>query len=87
LTENQTGVLAIKQQLLGPLCRGETVASLRVIEPQGGSDVAQNKLRASSDGNKDDVVAGLVGEANVLTLVKGTSEVQRPVIARDLLDF
>jgi len=32
-------------------------------------------------------VSGLLGEAKVLTLVEGTSEIQRLVIARDLLEF
>ena len=32
-------------------------------------------------------VSGLMGEAKVLTLVEGTSEIQRLVIARDLLEF
>ncbi|MBR1125145.1 acyl-CoA dehydrogenase family protein [Bradyrhizobium lablabi] len=32
-------------------------------------------------------VSGLLGEAKVLTLVEGTSEIQRLVIARDLVEF
>jgi alkylation response protein AidB-like acyl-CoA dehydrogenase len=32
-------------------------------------------------------ISGLLGEAKVLTLVEGTSEIQRLVIARDLLEF
>ncbi|MEO6782034.1 MAG: acyl-CoA dehydrogenase family protein, partial [Bradyrhizobium sp.] len=32
-------------------------------------------------------VSGLLGEAKVLTLVEGTSEIQRLVIARDLSEF
>ncbi len=32
-------------------------------------------------------VSGLLGEAKVLTLVEGTSEIQRLVIARDLCEF
>jgi short-chain 2-methylacyl-CoA dehydrogenase len=36
---------------------------------------------------EDYEVSGLLGEAKVLTLVEGTSEIQRLVIARDLLEF
>ena len=41
----------IKQEWLGPLCRGETLASFGVTEPHGGSDVAQIKTRAREDGD------------------------------------
>jgi alkylation response protein AidB-like acyl-CoA dehydrogenase len=36
---------------------------------------------------EDSDVSGLLGEAKVLTLVEGTSEIQRLVIARDLSEF
>ena len=36
---------------------------------------------------EDYEVSGLMGEARVLTLVEGTSEIQRLVIARDLAEF
>lgn len=34
---------------------------------------------------EDYEISGLMGEAKVLQIVEGTSEVQRPIIARDLV--
>src|SRR5882724_12635931 len=45
------GSAELKQRWLGPLCRGETIASFGVTETHGGSDVAQIKTRAVADGD------------------------------------
>jgi short/branched chain acyl-CoA dehydrogenase len=65
----------IKQQWLGPLCRGETLASFGVTEPHGGSDVAQIKTRAREDGNDFVLDGSKVFSTNAGTPLHGVTTV------------
>jgi short-chain 2-methylacyl-CoA dehydrogenase len=65
----------IKQQWLGPLCRGETLASFGVTEPHGGSDVAQIKTRAREDGDNFVLDGSKVFSTNAGTPLHGVTTV------------
>lgn len=65
----------IKQQWLGPLCRGETLASFGVTEPHGGSDVAQIKTRAREDGDDFVLDGSKVFSTNAGTPLHGVTTV------------
>ena len=65
----------IKQQWLGPLCRGETLASFGVTEPHGGSDVAQIKTRACEDGDNFVLDGSKVFSTNAGTPLHGVTTV------------
>jgi len=65
----------IKQQCLGPLCRGETIASFGVTEPHGGSDVAQIKTRARDDGDDFVLDGSKVFSTNAGTPLHGVTTV------------
>ncbi|MBN8990390.1 MAG: acyl-CoA dehydrogenase family protein [Rhizobiales bacterium] len=65
----------IKQEWLGPLCRGEMLASFGVTEPHGGSDVAQIKTRAREDGNDFVLDGSKVFSTNAGTPLHGVTTV------------
>jgi alkylation response protein AidB-like acyl-CoA dehydrogenase len=65
----------IKQQWLGPLCRGETLASFGVTEPHGGSDVAQIKTIAREDGDDFVLDGSKVFSTNAGTPLHGLTTV------------
>jgi alkylation response protein AidB-like acyl-CoA dehydrogenase len=65
----------IKQQWLGPLCRGETLASFGVTEPHGGSDVAQIKTSAREDGDDFVLDGSKVFSTNAGTPLHGLTTV------------
>lgn len=65
----------LKQQWLGPLCRGETIASFGVTEPHGGSDVAQIKTRAREDGDDFVLDGSKVFSTNAGTPLHGVTTV------------
>jgi short/branched chain acyl-CoA dehydrogenase len=65
----------IKQEWLGPLCRGETLASFGVTEPHGGSDVAQIKTRAREDGDDFVLDGSKVFSTNAGTPLHGVTTV------------
>jgi alkylation response protein AidB-like acyl-CoA dehydrogenase len=66
---------ALKRQWLGPLCRGEMIASFGVTEPHGGSDVAQIKTRAEADGDHYVLTGSKVFSTNAGTPLHGLSTV------------
>jgi alkylation response protein AidB-like acyl-CoA dehydrogenase len=65
----------IKKQWLGPLCRGEIIASFGVTEPHGGSDVAQIKTRAREDGDHFVINGSKVFSTNAGTPLHGVTTV------------
>lgn len=48
---NELGSDEVKQEFLAPAIKGEKIAAIGVSEPSGGSDVAQIKTTARSDGD------------------------------------
>jgi len=65
----------VKRQWLGPLCRGETLASFGVTEPHGGSDVAQIRTSAREDGNDFVLDGSKVFSTNAGTPLHGLTTV------------
>jgi short-chain 2-methylacyl-CoA dehydrogenase len=65
----------LKERWLGPLCRGETIASFGVTEPHGGSDVAQIRTRAVQDGDHFVLTGSKVFSTNAGTPLHGLSTV------------
>lgn len=65
----------LKTAWLGPLCRGETLASFGVTEPAGGSDVANIKTRAVQDGSDFVLTGSKVFSTNAGTPLHGLSTV------------
>lgn len=66
---------ALKRRWLGPLCRGETIASFGVTETHGGSDVAGVKTRAVADGDDWVLSGSKVFSTNAGTELHGLSTV------------
>lgn len=65
----------LKEKWLGPLCRGELIASFGVTEPHGGSDVAQIKTRAREDGDHFVIDGAKVFSTNAGTPLHGVTTV------------
>jgi short/branched chain acyl-CoA dehydrogenase len=65
----------LKQKWLGPLCRGEMIASFGVTEPHGGSDVAQIKTRAREEGDSYVIDGAKVFSTNAGTPMHGVTTV------------
>jgi len=69
------GSQELKREWLGPLCRGEFIASFGVTEPQGGSDVAGIRTRAVEDGDGWVLNGAKVFSTNAGTPLHGVSTV------------
>lgn len=65
----------LKARWLAPLCRGETIASFGVSEPQGGSDVASTRTRAVEDGDDFVITGSKIFSTNAGTPLHGLSTV------------
>lgn len=65
----------LKKKWLGPLCRGEMIASFGVTETHGGSDVANIKTRAVRDGDEYVLNGSKIFSTNAGTPLHGLSTV------------
>jgi len=87
------GAARLVEQVISPILRGEAIASLAVTEPDGGSDVARLRTRASRvddgwlvSGAKTYITSGVRADVVVAAVRTGTADEGAAGISLAILD-